>query len=67
MGFLQEVKSRAVETQRDLKKAQDTIAVLHSYQKTLTDKVSSLTGKVSSVRVERVKLRVNSDDKAALV
>lgn len=50
---LQEVKACALETGRGLEKAQESIVVSKSHRKTLTDKVSSLTEELKSLRVER--------------
>lgn len=55
------MKARAFETERDLKRAQDTITVSKSCEKTLTGKISFFTVEVSSVRVERANLCVDLD------
>lgn len=39
VSSLQEVNASAVENQRDLKKAKETVAVTDFHQKSLTDKV----------------------------
>lgn len=67
VSSFQEVKTRAVETERGLKKSQETVAVSDSQQKSLTDKVSSLTKELSSIRVECVNVRVDLDEITALV
>lgn len=64
---LQDVKSLAVETESDLKKTQETAAVSESQQMTLTDKVSSLTKELSTVRVERANVMADLNKMAPLV
>lgn len=59
---IQEVKSYAVKTKRDPEKGQEAVAVWESQQTTLTDNVSSLTEKLSSISVEREKLKANLND-----
>lgn len=67
VGFAQDVKASAVETKRDLKKAQKTLAVLASHKKAFAEKVSSVTENLSSVRVERTYLCVGLDLMTTLV
>lgn len=65
--FLLNVKARAAETERDLKNAQETIAVSGSREKTLEVKVSSLTEELSSVGVVPANLRADLDEMTTLV
>lgn len=58
---------RAVETERGLLKAQKTVGVLNSHQKTLRDYVSFMNEDLLSVRVERANLHVGLDEMTALV
>lgn len=67
VGLLQEVKACAVETERDLKKTQEIISVSGFREKTLTEKVLSLTEELSSVRVECANLCSNLYEMTALV
>lgn len=53
VGSLLEENTLEVETERGLKTAQKTFSVSESQQKKLTDKVSSVTAELSSIRVER--------------
>lgn len=67
VGPFQEVKARAVWTERDLKIAHKTAAVLDSHQKTLPDKVSPLTEKLPSVGIERANLPADLNEMAPMV
>lgn len=67
VGFRQEVNARAVETEGDLKKAQDAIPVSGSCKKALVGKVSSLTEELASVRLERAIVSDELDEMATLV
>lgn len=62
VGSLQDVKIRAIETERGLKNAQKTIAASGSWEKTLAEKFSSLMKELSSVRVKSVNLRSDLDE-----
>lgn len=67
LGSLQKVKARAVDTERDLEKAQETITISNSRTRTLTEKVSSLKEEFPSVVIERVNLCADPDEMAAFV
>lgn len=67
MGSIQKVKACSVETESDLKKAPETISVSESQQKSSTDKFSSLTEELSSIRVKRVNLTLELEKMMALV
>lgn len=56
---LQEVKAQAVEAKRKLKKSQKTVAASDVREKALSDKVTSLTEELLSVRVEHANLRAD--------
>lgn len=64
---LQEVQASAIEINRDPKTAWETITLSNSFEKALTERFSSLTEDLSSVRVERLNLRADSDEMTALV
>lgn len=67
VGFLQDVKARAIETASSLKRASETSAVSGSLEKMLTETVSSLTEEFSSVHVERANFGVELDERTTLV
>lgn len=67
VGIFQEIKVRAVETERDLTKAQKTVAVSDSQQELLADKVSSMTEELSSMRLGRANIKAVLDEIKSLV
>lgn len=67
MGLFKKVKPRAVEAGKDLRKAQETIAVSGSSEKMLSENVSFLTEELSSVRVGRANHRADFDETTARV
>lgn len=67
VGSLQEVKARAVETEKNWKKAQQTIAVYGSRKITLPVTVSSLTVAMLPIRVKLDKFCVDLDEMTTLV
>lgn len=67
VGCLQEVNDLVVETERDLKKAQETVAASESHERTKTNNVSSLTEELSLVRVRRANFLVDLNEMAGLM
>lgn len=67
IAFLEESKTRAVKTGRNLEKAQKIFAVSDVQQRMLTDKASSATKALSSGRVEHTNVRSDIDQTAVLV
>lgn len=57
-GFSKEIITRVIETEKDLRKAQDTIDNSCSREDTLTEKFSLLTEEISAVLFERDNLQV---------
>lgn len=66
VGFLQNVKARAIKAEMDFKKGKETAAAECSQQNTFTDKVSSLTKELPSIRVECANLRAELIEMKAL-
>lgn len=56
VGYLQEVKARAIETKNNLQKAQEAVIVSVPHCKNLTDEVTSLTEDLPSISCERANL-----------
>lgn len=67
VGFLQKIKDRAVETEMDLEKTQDGVAVSESPRTSLTDKFASLSEELPSIRTKRANLESDLDERTALV
>lgn len=66
VGSPQEVKARAVEIERDLRKAQETFAVSGSHEKVSEEKRLPLTEELSSVCVDHANLCADFDGMSAL-
>lgn len=66
MGSLQEMKAHVVETDRELKRAQETIAELVLFENALSDLIPSLKKKLSDVRLERANIRADFDEMSHL-
>lgn len=67
MSFLEEIRARAVETKRDLKKMPQALEVSKPQQTSFTDKVASVTEGLSSISVECVNFKVDLDEMTWLV
>lgn len=67
MSFVQGVKARVRETEKNLKKSQETIALSGFRGKALTEKVSWSTKKLSAVLIEPTKLHADVEGSITLL